>query len=82
MTVIFTEHAKNQLTERRLSKAFVLTVIRNPSLVKKQKDERLQFIKRFKQTGKIFLLICIVEKSVDILKVITVFKTSKVKKYL
>ena len=82
MTVIFTEHAKNQLSERKLSKTFVLASVRNPSLIRKQTDDRFQFIKSFKQRNKTFLLVCIVEKSANTLTIITVFKTSKIKKYL
>ena len=82
MTTVLTLHAKKQLIERKLSETFVLTSVKKPTLVKKQKDGRFQYIKSFKQRYKLFLLVCIVEKSLNTLTVITVFKTSKIKKYL
>ena len=80
--IVFTEHAKGQLIERELSEMFILNSVKNPNIIKRQKDGRFQYIKSFKQKNKLFMLVCIVEKSLNTILVITVFKTSKIKKYL
>ncbi|MEK7062535.1 MAG: DUF4258 domain-containing protein [Patescibacteria group bacterium] len=82
MEIGFTEHAEKQLLERGLSRTFVVRAIQRPSVVKRQKDGRFQFIKIFQNEQKRFLLISIVEKDFEKMIIVTVFKTSKISKYL
>lgn len=82
MEIGFTEHAEKQLLERGLSRTFVVRAVRRPSVVKRQKDGRFQFIKIFQNEQKRFLLISIVEKDFGKMTIVTVFKTSKISKYL
>lgn len=82
MEIGFTEHAEKQLVERKLSRTFVVKAVRMPSVVKRQKDGRFQFIKIFRNEQKRFLLISIIEKSFEKYTIVTVFKTSKISKYL
>lgn len=80
--VVFTVHAIQQMKERLISKIFVLTSIKRADKVIGQQDGRFQYIKLFKENRKSFLLVAIIEKSTRKLTIVTVFKTSKIKKYL
>ena len=82
LKVAFTDHALAQIKERGLSKIFVASAVRNPTLIKEQTDGRFKFIKTFRQGAKRFLLIAIVEREDGAVMVVTVFKTSKINKYL
>ncbi len=82
VNVVFTSHAIQQLKERKISKVFVLVSIKRADVVRRQSDGRFQYIKLFKEKQKTFLLVVIVEKSLRELSVVTVFKTSKIKKYI
>jgi len=82
VSIKFTDHAKRQMRERSLSKKVVISSIQKADFEKKQHDGRLKLIKVISRKPKTFLLIIIVEKIQKELKVITVFKTSKAKKYL
>ncbi|MEK9185420.1 MAG: DUF4258 domain-containing protein [Patescibacteria group bacterium] len=73
MEIGFTEHAEKQLLERGLSRTFVVRAIQRPSVVKRQKDGRFQFIKIFQNEQKRFLLISIVEKDFEKMIIVTVF---------
>lgn len=82
LNVVLTNHAIQQLKERRISKKFIITSIKKADIVKRQSDGRFQYIKAFEEKRKPFLLVVIIEKSVMELSVITAFKTSKIKKYI
>lgn len=82
MEIGFTEHAEKQLLERGLSRTFVVRAVQKPTSIKRQKDGRFQFLKLFRHEQKRFLLISIVEKDFEKMTIVTVFKTSKISKYL
>ena len=54
MRIIFIDHARKQIEERKLSKLTIINSVRKPSFIKKQKDGRYKLIKIFKQEGKLF----------------------------
>lgn len=80
--VVFGDHALYQLQERKLTEDEVVDAIKAPNKIETQTNLRLKFIKLLPSPQKKYLLIVVCEKINSGLKVITVFKTSKVKKYL
>ena len=85
MKVVFTDHAKRRARDRHLSLKVVKSFIENPDDAEQsQKDSRRFLIKKayfshaFKKQH---LLMAICEKEGDVLVVITLIDTSKVKKY-
>ena len=80
--IYFTDHAKQQLKERHLNEKSVVAIITKPESTKKQADGRLKIIGTLTKKPKLFLLVIIAEKTDHTLTIVTVFKTSKVKKYL
>ena len=75
-------HAEEEIIRRRIPRKFVDSVLENPQQIvdeygnKKAYQSQIDF-----GEGRIYLLRVIVNESVDPKVVVTVYKTSKVKKY-
>ena len=80
--ILFSLHAKLQLIERKISEREVLETIRSPVSIVRQPNGRFQALKTKERNGKDYLLVVIYEERQSIREVITVFYTSKIKKYL
>ncbi|MBI3589568.1 MAG: DUF4258 domain-containing protein [Candidatus Liptonbacteria bacterium] len=81
MDVIFSSHARYQINERNISSQVVLDVVAKPDKVKTQSNLRKQALKKITYHNKKYLLVVIYEETKNYQKVITVFLTSKIKKY-
>ena len=83
MAVVFLTHAEKQLVERRVSKEFVLEVLENPDQQVPGDFERTVYHKRYFDTihNEELLLRIVVEEQEDYVLVMSVYKTSKMRKY-
>ncbi len=74
-------HAREQMLNRGIDEVLVLQVLENPfQIVEEDGLEVYQSI--FKETGQDYLLRVFVNSAKNPLLVVTVYKTSKIKKYL
>lgn len=80
--IVFTNHARYQMFERDINKKLVIETLASPNKIILQTNLRKQAIKLFKRNKKKYLFVVIYEKTGRFKKVITVFLTSKIKKYL
>ena len=78
----WSDHALGQLKERKLSKQVVITAFRKPDRVVPQARSRYQLLKVVKRQKKQYLLLVVFDREVQTDTVVTVFITSKIKKYL
>lgn len=82
MKIDFSEHAKNQMTERNISEDEIISAIIYPDKIIKQTLDKFQAAKLINKSGKRYLLIVVHRKINSSKKVITAFLTTKIKKYL
>lgn len=80
--IVFSSHAKLQLAERGISEREVLEAIKKPNNVTQQPNGRFQVAKIKERRGKKYLLIVIYDEARSVMEIVTVFYTSKIKKYL
>jgi len=80
--IVFSSHAKWQLVERKISEREVLETIGKPASIVRQPNGRFQALKIREREGKKYLLVIIYEETSSVQEIITVFYTSKIKKYL
>jgi len=80
--IVFSSHAKLQLTEREISEREVLETVRKPTNIIQQPNGRFQALKIKERKGEKYLLIVIYDERQSIKEIITAFYTSKIKKYL
>lgn len=80
--VILSEHARFQMRERRINHKTILYAIANPDRKHTQQSGRIQTVRSLYLGHKLYCLVIIYEDSEKYYKVITVFITSKIRKYL
>ena len=75
-------HAREQLERREIPLSFLESVLKSPQQIIAQSDGTKAYQSQLDWgTGKIYLLRIVVRDDVDPLMVVTVYKTSKIKKY-
>jgi hypothetical protein len=82
MKIVLSEHARNQMLERNISKREIISTIINPDKIIKQTQNKFQAVRLIKKNGKEYLIVVIYRLSNSAQKVITAFLTTKIKKYL
>lgn len=82
MKIIFSEHVKNQMIERSISEDKIISALSNPGKTIPQSQGKFQAVKLTKKNGKKYLIVVIYRQINSTKKVITVFLTTKFKKYL
>jgi len=80
---VITDHARFEAQRRNIDLHFVKSIIENPQQKVSSRRNRLVFQSKFydKILGKEMLMRVIVEQSGDILRVISIYKTSKIGRY-
>lgn len=78
----FSDHAEIQMNERNIDKLMVLETLKNPLQIFSSKNNRRIAQKIFKIEDKDFLLRVIYEDFDNIIKVITAYLTTKIKKFV
>ena len=82
MKITFTKHAEIELIRRKIEKKLALNTIKNPQQKSRFEDLHIYQSKYFdKNIGKQMLLRVFSKEGLKGLEVITVYKTSKIKKY-
>lgn len=81
MEITFSQHAMNQLVERKIARATVVETVNNPDTIQRQENGLYQAAKRNKTETREYLLIVIYRQLSDSIHVVTAFRTSKLKKY-
>lgn len=83
MEFVITDHARFEAQRRNIDLHFVKSIIENPQQKVSSRRNRLVFQSKFydKILGKEMLMRVIVEQSGDILRVISIYKTSKIGRY-
>ncbi|MBU2578957.1 DUF4258 domain-containing protein [Patescibacteria group bacterium] len=79
--IVFTDHAYYQMKERKISEKSIIAALNNPDRIKSQTNQRKQLIKLFQRNKRKYFLVVIYEENRQVKKVVTVFVTSKIKKY-
>jgi hypothetical protein len=84
MNIIFTNHAKLEMKRRNIRESIVTNVIKRAEQIISSKNNRVIFQDKFfdkdEKAEMILRVICELHEP-EIIKVITVYKTSKIKKY-
>ena len=80
--ITFSRHALNQMGERGINQNEIIETIRSPEYTSKQDTKRTRAVKRLRRNGKEYLLVVIYRSHPQGIKVVTVFITSKIHKYL
>ncbi len=83
MTVNFTfsKHAESELTLRRIPREFVEEVLRQPQQIVSERPPKKAYQSQVEFGGRKFLLRVIVDDTVEPVKVVTLYRTSKINKY-
>jgi len=82
MKIVFSEHARNQMLERNISKEEIISTIANPEKIIKQAQKKFRAVKLIKKNDEKYLIMVIYRQTNSAKKVITAFLTTKFKKYL
>ena len=77
---IFSDHAEQQIVARKLDKQLIVNSIANPDLIREE-DGLIVIMKVIMEAKKSYLLRIFIRKDKKPNLVITVYKTSKIKKY-
>ena len=84
MNIIFTNHAKLEMKRRNIRESIVTNVIKRVEQIISSKNNRVIFQDKFfdkdEKAEMILRVICELHEP-EIIKVITVYKTAKIKKY-
>jgi hypothetical protein len=84
MNIIFTNHAKLEMKRRNIRESIVTNVIKSAEQSINSKNNRVIFQGKFfdkdKKAEMVLRVICELYEP-EIIKVVTVYKTSKIKKY-
>ena len=83
MKLIITDHARFEAQRRNIDLDFIESIIENPQQKVSSRRNRVVYQSKFydKILGKEMLLRVIAEQSGDMLKVISIYKTSKIGRY-
>lgn len=82
MDVVFSDHARKQLTERKIAETEVLQAIKQPHKVIRQDARRYLAIRISRKNTRQHLLIVVYDNKDSVKEVVTAFITSKIEKYL
>lgn len=82
MRIIFSDHARAQMSERNIREEAILRAIENPDKITRQDGNRFAAQKLIRKNGKQHLLIVAYDEIEDTREVVTSFFTTKFKKYL
>ena len=82
MKYVIKPHARKRMRERAVSGRLIDDTIANPTRVLYDNDGRILFKKLYKNKGIDRLLLIVAEPRKDVLEIVTVIETSKIKKYL
>lgn len=82
MEIIWSEHARKQLTERTLSQRDVIQAVTQPDKTIEQDRERFLAVKTMKRERKKYLLVVVYDERDNKKEIVTAFLTTKFKKYL
>jgi len=82
MEIRFTDHARQQLCERNLSKADAIKTMYAPDAVIKQSTHRHRAVRKIRKQSKMYLLVVVYDIHTTHKDIVTAFLTSKIKKYL
>ena len=82
MRYILKPHAKERMKERKIPEHIVKTALDNPDKIGYDARGRLLIKKVYRKNGKERLLLAVGEFAENVLEIITVIDTSKIKKYL
>ena len=80
--VEFSQHAQAQMKERGIPTHLILTTLEYPDKTASQTNGTKRRIKRFKRNGKDYVLVVVYRELAAATRVVTIFFTSKVRKYL
>lgn len=75
-------HARKRMRERSIPESTIKDAFDNPTKIGYDPKGRMLIKKLYRKNGKDRLLLVVCEKIADILEIITIIDTSKVKKYL
>ena len=79
--VIFSKHARSQFEERKISGKEVEQILESPYRVTKQSTKRFRISGKIKRFSKDYLLVIICDREDSVIKIVTAFVTSKLRKY-
>ncbi|KKS33852.1 MAG: hypothetical protein UU96_C0013G0009 [Parcubacteria group bacterium GW2011_GWC2_42_13] len=82
LRIVFSSHALYQMRERNIPRRLVIATLNYPDRTAAQSNQRVRAVKLFKRNKKKYLIVTIYEERANVQKVITVFITSKIKKFL
>lgn len=82
MDVVFSDHAVEQLKERKLSEELILSVFDDPDKIIRQSEKRYRIQKIIHKSAKKYLLIVVYDAANGTKEIVTAFLTTKFKKYL
>lgn len=82
MEIYFTDHARYQLQERNISRSEAEWAVKKPDKILKQYSGRIRAVRRFKKQRKVYALVAVYEIRKSRIEIVTVFITSKIKKYI
>ncbi len=80
--VTLTEHARYQMRERKIDQIVIAKTIARPDKTRIQPSGRKEAVRRISRNGKSYCAIVIYEETPEQYRVITIFISSKLKKYL
>ncbi len=80
--ITFGRHAKYQLKERNISENEVVNCVIKPDKLVQQLSGRFRVVRKIRRNKNYYLVVVVYEKIKSKIEIITVFYTSKIKKYL
>ncbi|MEI6429230.1 MAG: DUF4258 domain-containing protein [Pseudanabaena sp. ELA607] len=79
--VIFSDHARKEMLRRNITQLQIEEVLQSPEQIISVNEERSIYQSRLELNQKQYLLRVVGDIRGDLLTVVTIYKTSKVKKY-
>ncbi|MBD2150433.1 DUF4258 domain-containing protein [Pseudanabaena sp. FACHB-1277] len=79
--VVFSDHARKEMLRRNITQLQIEEVLQSPEQIISVNEERNIYQSRFELNQKQYLLRVVGDIRGDLLTVVTIYKTSKVKKY-
>lgn len=79
--VVFSDHARKEMLRRNITQLQIEEVLQSPEQIISVNEERSIYQSRLELNQKQYLLRVVGDIRGDLLTVVTIYKTSKVKKY-
>ena len=79
--IIFSDHARQEMLRRNITQVQIEDVVRNPEQIVSVNLERSIYQSKLELNQKEYLLRVVVDIRGESLTVVTIYKTSKIKKY-